>query len=174
MGKDDAKRVNEYTVFFWLKHEGNPDNGGWKPYLKIRRPLQDPAVGDKGSNGDDFGLRNGARDWGWDEWVRSPIAGKMDGFDPKEWNRIVLTIKNGPDGFMKIYWNGTLIAEKGYNNPDYERTTLSVDGLLFFTRGSDGNPSINDEDDVQVAELAIWDVAFNDALVAKLEASLNK
>ncbi|GHT73557.1 hypothetical protein FACS189456_4110 [Bacteroidia bacterium] len=173
-GVPGATRVNEYTILFWLKHLGHPDNGGWKPYLKIRRPLQDPAVGDKGNNGDDFGLRSGARSWGWDQWVRDPIEGKMDGFDPKKWNRVVLTFKNGDGGFMRIYWNGSLIAQKDFNDPDYERTTLSVDGLGLFTRGSDGNPSINDEDDVQVTELAIWDVALNDNQVGKLDRLINK
>ncbi|GHT53688.1 hypothetical protein AGMMS49982_17180 [Bacteroidia bacterium] len=180
-GIDEPKRVNDYTVFFWVKFanatadmDGYENNDGWKPFMKIRRPLQDPSVETKGNNGDDFGLRIGARSWGWDEWNDGNIDGKMEGFDVTQWNRVLVTVKSGPGGFLRIYWNGNLVKDEGYNRPDYDRVSLDPEGLGLFTRGSDGDPSQKNEDITSVAELAIWDVTFNDALVSKLERSLNK
>lgn len=76
------------------------------------------------------------------------------------WYRLVLSVKNGDDGFFRIYVDGNLWVDAPGRTID-ERYALG-DTLLIFAD--------NDEEDNEIncSELAIWDVALTDEQVAEL------
>lgn len=161
-GADTAKRVNEFTfmfdvmvpdysVYHTLIHAGLHDPYNSSLYLK--------SSGRVGISGPDKNTPNST--------VKS-----------NKWYRFVFTAKMGDSetNFYNYYWNGKLLQENP-NVPelltDHSRHSLDPTGVwLFFdspsaAQGGQGNDSV-DDNDINVAAIAVWDHALTAAEVAAL------
>lgn len=156
-GADGAKRVNEFTVMFdvmvpnasvyhTLINASSSNTGDASLYLKSR--------GRVGITGGSSGDRN------------SPDGAVED----NKWYRFVFSVKCGKEnGFYNFYWNGELLREN-LNAMDIDDAVHTLDParvLLFYDPlVSDGGNTSIDDNDIYVAEIAIWDRALTAAEVA--------
>jgi hypothetical protein len=158
-GASGAKRVNEFTVMFdvmvpnasvyhTLINASSSDTGDPSLYLKSRGRVGITG----GSSGD----------------LNSPDNTVED----NTWYRFVFTVKCGREnGFYNFYWNGELLKEN-LNVMDMDDGIHTLDPtriLLFYDPlASDGGNTSIDDNDIYVAEIAIWDRALTAAEVAML------
>jgi hypothetical protein len=98
-----------------------------------------------------------------------------DTYKDDTWYRFVFTVKFSKEGgFYNFYWNGELLQEnliqKDLDILDNARHTLDpAEVRLFYDAPPEegGNSSV-DDNDIYVAEIAIWDRALTTAEVALL------
>jgi hypothetical protein len=158
-GADTATLVNEFTFMFDVMV---PDYAVY--HTLIHANLGDPynsslylkSGGRVGISGPDLNTPN--------ETVES-----------NKWYRFVFTAKLGESPFYNYYWNGTLLKENQHADlhTDNRRHSLDPTGVwLFFdspseAEGGQGNGSV-DDNDINVAAIAVWDRALTAAEVASL------
>jgi hypothetical protein len=154
-GTDTAKRVNEYTVmldvmvedasvYHALIQASTNNSGEASMYFKSRGRVGQGDVGD------------------------SPEQIIQN----RTWYRAVFSVKLGE--FYHYYLNGEPLAKADKPAPsrDNGRHGLDPSGVVFFGDGfpqpEQGGDASYDDNDIYVAEIAIWDYALNDEQVASL------
>jgi hypothetical protein len=167
-----AEYVNEYTIMWRVKFS-NADE--WNGLLQT-----DPA------NSNDADVFVHAYDMG-QSWSGESATDKVTN---DQWHVLVISMKIGEDGFGRYYINGEYAQTNSGEPGNTVGRAHDVDGnsaiqaLVLFMADNDGedpnNSKVNGEGDrvlpntIDVAEIAIWDVAFTDADVTKLQVKLNK
>jgi hypothetical protein len=99
------------------------------------------------------------------------IGDSPDGtVESNKWYRLIFSAKFGEGGFYNYYMNGELLKANNAPGIDNGRHTLDPAGVLFFTDAlpSEGGDGSLDENDLYVAEIAIWDRALTEAEVIML------
>ncbi|GHT72753.1 hypothetical protein FACS189456_2150 [Bacteroidia bacterium] len=155
-----AERVNEYTIFLELKCATEDKDRYYKSLLKIKT--------EDNTRDADWFMRTGYTGTGSGDWIGggslpSSPAGSVQ---PDVWNRVLVSVKSGE--FCSVYLNGVLISQtaSNYRSIDDERSSL-LPTCLFFA-DEDGEDAAWD-----VAEIAIWNIAFDSVLVTTLEHELS-
>jgi hypothetical protein len=154
-GPSDAKRVNEFTIMFDVM----------LPVAKDYHALIQAYVDNKGEAS--MYLKSNGRIGG------GGMAGSPDGTTKDNtWYRVIVIAKLGDGGYYNYYLIGKdiepLLITNGDQGKDNGRHSLDPAGVLFFSDGlpGDGGDGSLDDNDLYVAEIAIWDRALSAAEVA--------
>ena len=149
-----GSRVNEYTLMFDFKVPA------LSKYYTFFNTSIDGGVDDNSFNADFFIRGNGTDAIGGGEFsysTENPIAAN-------EWYRLVVSVKVGEA--VKYYLNGELLfTSTKLSTIDHVRASLRTDAVLFF------NDDSGEDNELDVAEIAIWDEALDDARVQLLGAA---
>lgn len=144
-------RVNEYTLMIDFRV---PALGAFYTFLQTN-----PADTD---DGDIFINRSGA--------IGSGATGySTSGVTANTWQRLVVSVKLGDKGWIKYYLDGKLVLDDEDMSKfqiDNSRYSLAPKIILF---GDDDG----DDAAIDVAEVAMWNVALSEKQIEKLETTMN-
>lgn len=146
-----GKRVNVYTLMIDFRV---PKLGVWYTFLQTT-----PTDSD---DGDIFINTSGA--------IGSSATGySTSGVTANTWQRLVVSVKLGDKGWMKYYLNGNLVlSDTDMTKFPIDVARYSLDSKIILFGDDDG-----DDAAIDVAEVAMWNVALDGDQVAKLETLMN-
>jgi hypothetical protein len=148
-----GNRVNEYTMMFDFK----------VPALSLYYTFFNTYIGDGSSNDDnstnaDFFIRGTTNVIGGGVFSYSSTANPVEA---NRWYRLVVSVKVGDA--VKYYLDGELFfTSSNVSTVDTFRASLRTDAVLFF------NDDSSEDNELDVAEIAIWDEALDAARVQLL------
>ncbi|MGK6352837.1 Ig-like domain-containing protein [Parapedobacter sp. DT-150] len=148
-----GEKVNEYTIMMDIRFAESA--GGWKTLFQTDITNNDD--GEVFINGRNMGV--GAT--GYSE-------GDLITYDT--WHRIVISVKLGER--IQYFLDGTLIRtfdNTASDNLFKDVSRFAINPTCIFVGDNDG-----DDGEIDVAEIAMWDIAFDAAQVKKLERLMNK
>jgi hypothetical protein len=152
-GAAGAKRVNEFTIMFDVMVPRAAEY-----HVLIQTNLENKAEAS-------MYLKSNGRVGG------GGMAASPNGtIEDNIWYRVVITAKLGEGGFYNNYLNGELLVTNGGPGIDDGRHSLDPSGVLFFSDAlpEEGGDGSLDDNDMYVAEIAIWDRALTAAEIAMI------
>jgi hypothetical protein len=148
-----GNRVNEYTMLFDFKV---PALG--KYYTFFNTYIGDGSSNDDSSTNADFFIRGSTNVIGGGVFSYSSTNSPVEA---NRWYRLVVSVKVGEA--VKYYLDGALFfTSTNVSTVDAFRASLRTDAVLFFHDDS------GEDNELDVAEIAIWDEALDAARVTLL------
>lgn len=145
-----GSRVNEYTIMIDFKV---PSIGSWYSFLQTN-----PAnLGDA-----DVFINTGGKIGNGDTGYSSV------GVQANKWQRLVISVKLGENGWLRYYLDGAIVLNctKSY---EIDNSRYSLEPRILFLADDDGDDAL-----MEVAEIAMWDIALKNDQIPLLDVKINE
>jgi hypothetical protein len=153
-----GNRVNEYTMLFDFKVPALN-----KYYTFFNTYIGDGSGNDDNSTNADFFIRGSTNVIGGGVFSYAPTNNPVEA---NRWYRLVVSVKVGDT--VKYYLDGELFfTSTNVSTVDNFRASLRTDAVLFF------HDDTSEDNELDVAEIAIWDEALDAARIALLGTAGN-